>query len=165
MTQVKQHRSLRDAFGQFATGVTVVTTLDKEGSPVGITANSFASVSLEPPLVSWCVDKSSKRFKEFAEADYYTISVLTKEQQDLSNLFAMRSWDGTVFDDADWYEGHHKVPQLKGVSSRFHCKTEHVYEGGDHLIIVGAVLEYECDALEPLVFFQGQYRELVASDS
>lgn len=161
MTQVKQHRSLRDAFGQFATGVTVVTTRDQSGAPIGITANSFASVSLEPPLVSWCVDKSSKRFDEFAKADYFTISVLTIEQQELSNLFAMRSWDETVFDDADWYEGHHKVPQLNGVSSRFHCKTAHLYEGGDHLIIVGAVLDYECDAAEPLVFFQGEYRQLI----
>jgi len=112
-------------------------------------------------MVSWCVDKASTRFEEFAKAEYYTISVLTDQQQELSNLFAMRSWDETVFDDADWYEGHNGVPQLNDVSSRFHCKTAHVYEGGDHLIIVGSVLDYECDASEPLVFFQGDYRKLV----
>ena len=84
MPDVKQHRSLRDAFGQFATGVTVVTTLDSNQKPVGLTANSFASVSLDPPLVSWCVDKSSARFTEFRDAKYFTISVLTASQQEIS---------------------------------------------------------------------------------
>lgn len=162
MTQTKQHRSLRDAFGQFATGVTVVTTNTDSGEPVGITANSFASVSLEPPLVSWCVDKSSTRFEEFAKAQFFSISVLTDAQQELSNLFAMRSWDSSAFDDADWYKGLNDIPQLKEVSARFHCETAHIYEGGDHIIVVGAVLDYECEASEPLVFFQGQYRELKA---
>jgi len=160
MTEVKQHRSLRDAFGQFATGVTVVTTLSESNEPIGLTANSFASVSLEPPLVSWCIDKDSTRFNEFAQAQYFTISVLSAEQQELSNLFAMRSWDDTVFDDTDWFKGLNNVPQIPNVSARFHCETAHVYEGGDHLIIVGGVLEYECDPQAPLVFFQGDYRSL-----
>ncbi|RBP48613.1 flavin reductase family protein [Arenicella xantha] len=160
MTDSNQHRSLRDAFGQFATGVTVVTTRDKQGKPIGLTANSFASVSLEPPLVSWCVDKGSTRFTEFHEAEYFTISVLTAEQQPLSNLFAMRSWDETVFDDVDWFAGHHDVPQFSEVSARFHCRTEHLYEGGDHVIIVGAVLDYESTPHSPLVFFSGQYQAL-----
>ena len=139
MSNQKYHRSIRDAFGQFATGVTVVTTLDKHKKPVGMTANSFASVSLEPPLISWCVDRSSKRYKDFSEAEYFTISVLTSEQQSISDLFAKRSWDVTAFDDTEWYEGHHAIPQIPDVSARFHCKTAHLYEGGDHLIIVGAV--------------------------
>lgn len=160
MTKPKQHRSLRDAFGQFATGVTVVTTIDKENNPIGLTANSFASVSLEPPLVSWCVDKNSTRFAEFAEAEFYSISVLTEAQQSLSDLFAMRSWDETVFDDVEWERGHNGVPQLPGCMARFHCKTEHVYEGGDHLIIVGRVEEYEAEPMRPLLFVQGSYQTL-----
>jgi len=160
MTEVKQHRSLRDAFGQFATGITVVTTRDEKGGPIGLTANSFASVSLEPPLVSWCVDKSSTRFSEFIDARYFTISVLTARQQEISNLFAMRSWDDTVFEDTQWYEGYNNVPQIPNVSARFHCETAHLYEGGDHIIIVGSVLEYELDADEALVFFHGDYRKL-----
>lgn len=160
MTQPKQHRSLRDAFGQFATGVTVVTTIDKENNPIGLTANSFASVSLEPPLVSWCVDKNSTRFTEFAEAEFYSISVLTEDQQSLSDLFAMRSWDETVFDDVEWERGHNGVPQLPGCMARFHCKTEHVYEGGDHLIIVGRVEDYEAEPMRPLLFVQGSYQTL-----
>lgn len=160
MTDSSKYRSLRDAFGQFATGVTVVTTRDKQGNPIGLTANSFASVSLEPPLVSWCVDKSSTRFKEFYEAEYFTISVLTSEQQEISNLFAMRSWDDTVFDDTDWFSGHNDIPQIPYVGARFHCKTAHLYEGGDHVIIVGEVLGYESEATPPLLFFQGEYRDI-----
>ena len=160
MTDSNKHRSLRDAFGQFATGVTVVTTRDKQGQPIGLTANSFASVSLEPPLVSWCVDKGSTRFSEFYEAEFFTISVLTAEQQAVSNLFAMRSWDGTVFDDVDWFIGHHDVPQLPDVSARFHCRTEHLYEGGDHIIIVGSVLDYESTPRAPLLFLSGEYQML-----
>ncbi len=160
MTVVKQHRSLRDAFGQFATGVTVVTACDKNGRPIGLTANSFASVSLEPPLVSWCVDKASTRFSEFTEAQYFSISVLTADQQELSDLFAMRSWDDTVFNDIEWFDGLNNVPQLPSVSARFHCETAHLYEGGDHIIIVGSVLSYESEADEALIFFQGDYRQL-----
>ena len=160
MTDTKQHRFLRDAFGQFATGVTVVSTRDKNGSAIGLTANSFASVSLEPPLVSWCVDKSSTRFAEFQQAEYFTISVLTAEQQAISDLFAMRSWDDAAFDDIEWFVGPNDIPQIPDVSARFHCKTAHLYEGGDHLIIVGDVQQYESDSKQPLVFFQGEYERL-----
>ena len=160
MSKQKYHRSIRDAFGQFATGITVVTTLDENGAPVGLTANSFASVSLEPPLVSWCIDRSSKRFNEYANAEYFTISVLTAEQEEVSNLFATRSSDPSVFEDIEWYEGHNGVPQINDVSARFHCKTQHLYEGGDHLIIVGAVEDYENSPSDPLLFSQGEYRTL-----
>ncbi len=158
MTKPREHRSLRDAFGQFATGVTVITANTQQGLPIGITANSFASVSLEPPLVSWCVDKNSTRFKEFIEAEFFTISVLTAEQEKISNLFAQRSWDEKVFEDVDWFKGLNDVPQIPNVSARFHCKSEHEYAGGDHVIIVGAVLEYESDPQTPLLFFQGAYQ-------
>lgn len=158
MTKPREYRSLRDAFGQFATGVTVVTANNQAGQPIGLTANSFASVSLDPPLVSWCVDKNSTRFKEFIEAEFFTISVLTAEQEDVSNLFAQRSWDDTVFSDVDWYKGLNDVPQIPKVSARFHCKTEYEYAGGDHVIIVGAVLEYDSDPQAPLLFFQGEYK-------
>lgn len=160
MTEVKQHRSLRDAFGQFATGITVVTALDATGKPIGLTANSFASVSLEPPLVSWCIGKSSTRFKEFSQAKFFTISVLSEEQHELSDLFATRSWDDTVFDSISWFEGLNNVPQIPSVSARFHCEIAQLHEGGDHLIVVGSVLNYECEPKDPLVFFKGDYRVL-----
>ena len=160
MTNPTEFRSLRDAFGQFATGVTIVTACNEQGQPIGLTANSFASVSLDPPLVSWCIDKASTRYEELSKAEHYTISVLGAEQQEVSNLFAMRSWDDTAFGEVDWYEGPHGVPQIPNVGARFHCKAQHRYAGGDHIIIVGLVEEYHSQALEPLVFFQGQYRNL-----
>jgi len=160
MTKKREYRSLRDAFGQFATGVTVVTAVNKKAEPIGLTANSFASVSLEPPMVSWSVDKSASRFADFKSAQYYTISVLNEEQEALSNHFATHSWDGNAFDDVDWYEGHHGVPQLRDVSARFHCKLEHAFEGGDHIILLGIVEDYDSEPQAPLVFFQGNYCQL-----
>ena len=160
MTNPTEFRSLRDAFSQFATGVTIVTACNEQGKPIGLTANSFASVSLDPPLVSWCIDKASTRYQELSKSEYYTISVLGAEQQEISNLFAMRSWDDTAFGEIDWYQGPHGVPQLPDVGARFHCKAQHRYAGGDHIIIVGLVEEYHSEALAPLVFFQGQYRKL-----
>ena len=160
MTEKRQYRSLRDAFGQFATGVTVVSTVNKNGEPVGLTANSFASVSLEPPLVSWSIDKGASRFSDFVGAQYYTISVLSEEQQDLSNHFAMHSWDADAFSEIDWFEGHHGVPQLNNVSARFHCKLQNSFEGGDHIILLGLVESYDSEPQAPLIFFQGDYRAL-----
>ena len=164
MTKSREYRSLRDAFGQFATGVTVVTARNANGLPVGLTANSVASVSLDPPLVSWCVDKKSTRYRELIDADYFTISVLTEAQQEISNLFALRSWDDTVFNEVDWFAGHNEVPQLPDVGARFHCKTEQQHAAGDHVIIVGRVEDFELDAQAPLVFFQGEYQKIGRSD-
>lgn len=157
MSNEREYRPLRDAFGQFATGVTVVTARNDQDEPIGITANSFASVSLEPPLVSWCVDRDSTRFKELSKAEFYTISVLGESQQALSNLFASRSWDDTVFDEIDWVAGLNNVPQLDGVNARFHCRLVQSHEAGDHVILVGQVLEFENSPQAPLVFFQGDY--------
>ena len=157
MNSQEKHRLLRTAFGQFATGVCVITTRDHNDLPVGITANSFASVSLEPPLVSWCVDKKATRFKEFADAEHYTISILNSEQRQLSDLFAMRSWDSSLFDEVDWFTGPNSIPQVPNALARFHCKTQMRYEGGDHLIIIGLVTDFDCDPKSPLVFFQGDY--------
>lgn len=159
MTNPKKYRPLRDAFGQYATGVTVVTAINEGGEPIGLTANSFASVSLEPALVSWCVDEASTRYQEFLDAEFYTISVLTAEQKTVSNLFAERSWDDTVFDDVKWFAGTNEVPQIENVGARFHCQQENIYPGGDHKIIIGKVLDYEVDPQQPLLFFQGDYRD------
>ena len=157
MTAQEKHRLLRTAFGQFATGVCVITTRDQHGDPVGITANSFASVSLDPPLVSWCVDKNATRFEEYAQASHYSINILNSDQRAVSDSFAMRSWDKTLFNEVDWFEGYRDIPQIPGAVARFHCTTETLYEGGDHLIIIGRVEDFDCEPQAPLVFFQGGY--------
>ncbi len=160
MSDEQEYRSLRDAFGQFATGITIVTALGKQRQPIGLTANSFASVSLEPALVSWCVDKSSTRFEEFVSAQDYSISVLSETQTELSNLFAQRSWDDTVFADVGWNADERGIPQLDGVSARFHCRQTAKVEAGDHIILIGEVTQFEDQPQPPLVFFQGDYRAL-----
>lgn len=160
MSEKTNYRPLRDAFGQFATGVTVVTALNDEGQPIGLTANSFASVSLEPALISWCVDKASTRYRELCAAEEFTISVLAEGQRHLSDLFAQRSWDDGVFDDVRWSKDARGVPQLTDVCARFHCTLESTFDVGDHTIIIGAVRAFDADAKPPLVFHQGDYQKL-----
>ncbi len=146
-------REFRDALGRYATGVTVVTT-DSEIGPLGITANSFASVSLDPPLILWSPARFSRRFKAFAEAPFFAIHVIGSEQQDLCERF---SKDGTAFPGTDWEMGAHNVPLLNGCLARFECKTVATHNGGDHEIIVAEVERATWRAGEPLVFSQGCY--------
>jgi flavin reductase (DIM6/NTAB) family NADH-FMN oxidoreductase RutF len=149
-------RELRDALGRFATGVTVVTTATEEG-PIGITANSFASVSLDPPLVLWSPARKSRRFPGFEAASHFAVHVLSTEQRGLAEAFA-RSFD--PFGAVDFAEGIGGVPLLAGCTARFECRHEARYDGGDHLIVVGEVLRLEQVDLPPLLFHRGGYREL-----
>jgi len=146
-------RGFRDALGQFATGVTVVTT-DSEIGPLGITANSFAAVSLDPPLVLWSPAKFSRRYDAFASAKHFAIHVMGEEQQDLSARFAS---DGTAFEGLDWQLNDQKVPLINGCLARFECKTTAVHPGGDHCIIVAEVTQASWRSGAPLVFSQGQF--------
>jgi flavin reductase (DIM6/NTAB) family NADH-FMN oxidoreductase RutF len=144
-------RDFRHALGQFATGVTVVTCASAEG-PVGITANSFASVSLDPPLVLWSPARSSRRFPHFEAAGHFAIHILGAEQRDVCRAFVR---DGAAFDAVDWTEGAQGVPLIDGCLARFECRREAVYEGGDHLIVVGRVERAAYRAGTPLVFSAG----------
>lgn len=127
--------ALRNAFGRFGTGVTVVTTLTEHG-PLGMTANSFASVSLDPPLVLWCAALRSKRHDAFAEAAQYCIHVLGEDQVPLANHFAGQGHDFSGF---DWIEGPQGAPQLSGCLAAFHCTRHAVHPAGDHSMIVGRI--------------------------
>lgn len=128
-------RALRSAFGRFGTGVTVVTTLTKDG-PLGMTANSFSSVSLEPPLVLWSAALRSKRHDAFASARHYCIHILGADQQDVALHFATQGHDFTGF---DWHEGPDGAPQLNGCLATFHCDRYAVHPAGDHSMIVGLI--------------------------
>lgn len=157
MSQIDQ-KAFRNALGQFATGVTVVTTLDAQGNKVGMTANSFSSVSLEPMLVLWSIARSSKSFAEFTSADRFAIHVLHANQQAVSNQFASNCDDR--FSSVPHSEGLGGIPLLKDFSAVFQCQTEHQYEGGDHVIIVGRVVEFENRQQPPLIFHAGRYADL-----
>lgn len=146
-------RDFRDALGQFATGVTVVTCNSADG-PIGITANSFASVSLDPPLVLWSPARASRRFPYFEAADRFAIHILGDEQTDVCRAFVR---DGAAFDAVDWSVGEDGVPLIEGCLARFECAREAVHEGGDHLIVVGRVLRAAFRTGRPLVFCAGCY--------
>ncbi|MEP4892550.1 MAG: flavin reductase [Aliiglaciecola sp.] len=157
MTTTKfDKRDFRTALGQFPTGVTVITTVDENGSPIGCTASSFNSVSIDPALVLWSIDKGAFSKSIFANAEYFAINVLSENQVETSNKFAGRGED--KFKDVSFSEGLGGAPLLEGCGAQFECKTWNVYEGGDHLIIVGEVLKYNHDdSLTPLAFSRGSY--------
>jgi flavin reductase (DIM6/NTAB) family NADH-FMN oxidoreductase RutF len=146
-------REFRNALGQFGTGVTVVTTSTPDG-PIGMTANSFAAVSLDPPLVLWSPARASLRFTHFEKADRYAIHVLRREQQDLAQRFAEAADD---FAGIDWAEGAGGVPILRDSLARFECRLSARHDGGDHSIIVGRVLNAVLREGAPLLFVQGRY--------
>jgi len=149
-------KDFRRALSQFPTGVTVITALDAEGNPVGVTASSFNSVSMDPTLVLWSIDKGAHSLSTFENAEHFAVNVLNRDQVSTSNNFASRGED--KFANADYSAGLGGAPILDDYAAQFECKTWAVYEGGDHLILVGEVMDYRYnDGAEPLVFARGSY--------
>lgn len=153
-------KDLRDALGHFATGVTVVTTMASDG-PLGMTANSFASVSLDPPLVLWSPARKSRRFPAFERAAHFAIHVLSAGQQELAQYFASSGAEG--FGPFAYTLGLGDSPLLEACSARFECRHAAGYDGGDHLIVVGEVLRIARADVAPLLFHRGGYHGLAAS--
>ena len=146
---------LREALGNFVTGVTVVTT--RYGTELhGLTANSFTSVSLDPPLVLFSLSRTADCFDAFEQSDYFAINVLRSDQESLSNRFATKDID--KWSEVRWRPGHGDCPLLDGVIATFECRVTTRYEGGDHVIYVGEVLRFDQSPEgEPLAFFRGRY--------
>lgn len=150
-------RLLRDAFGHFATGVTVVTTMTKAG-PMAITANSFASISLDPPLVMWAPGRHARRFRHFEEAEHYAIHVLAADQDSL--CFAVAK-DATALTDVPHHHSPEGVPLIDGCLACFECRREASHEGGDHLLVIGRVLRAEMQQhRDALAFFRGKMQRI-----
>ena len=148
-------RQFRNALGHFATGVTIVTARDPKGAPVGVTANSYNSVSLDPPLVLWSLAKSSRSIDAFQQAGMFAIHILTQEQQDLATRFASRGED--KFAGLNLGLGYGDSPLLPDCAAHFECKMTYQYEGGDHVIFVGEVMNFETSDKAPLLFHQGRF--------
>jgi flavin reductase (DIM6/NTAB) family NADH-FMN oxidoreductase RutF len=153
------HRDYRNALGTFATGVTIVTARSRAGEPLGLTANSFNSVSLDPPLVLFSLDRKAYSLRSFEEAGNFAINILRDDQQDISRLFATAKsdrWQGLEFET--WESG---APILKHALAVFDCATHAVHDGGDHLIFIGKVLRFGHDpAGKPLLYFRGNYGQV-----
>ena len=152
-------RTLRDALGCFATGVTVVTCVDDDGQPAGLTVNSFTSVSLDPPLLLVCVHKLAACTPALIAAENFAINVLQTGQQPASITFSTRVEDR--FGAMAWSSGEAGAPILKDSLGVFECERFAVYDGGDHHILVGQVVKASFDTgMDPLLYFRGSYRRL-----
>lgn len=148
-------RALRDAFGAFLTGVTVVTTNDADGAPVGFTANSFTSVSLDPPLLLVCLARTSRNFETLTGAGGFAVNVLSQSQKDVSNTFARPSEDR--FANLDWKRGPHGAPVFADVAAWFDCSMHQIVDGGDHVILIGRVEAFHNGSLNGLGYARGGY--------
>jgi flavin reductase (DIM6/NTAB) family NADH-FMN oxidoreductase RutF len=152
-------RTLRDALGCFATGVTVVTCLDADQKPVGLTVNSFTSVSLDPPLLLVCIDRLAASAGAMTGASHFAVNVLQTGQQPASIRFSTRHEDR--FGPNDWSCGEYGAPVLNQSLSVFECERHAVHEAGDHHLLLGQVVKATFDAsLDPLLYFRGRYRRL-----
>ena len=152
-------RTLRDALGTFATGVTIVTARAPDGTNVGLTANSFTSVSLDPPLLLVCPHKMAHSMAVFSEVDHFAVNVLHIGQQAVSDLFARRTEDR--FERVDWEVWDHGPPILTNSLASFECAKYAEYDGGDHVILVGEVKRVRfAPQRDPLLYFRGKYRRL-----
>jgi 3-hydroxy-9,10-secoandrosta-1,3,5(10)-triene-9,17-dione monooxygenase reductase component len=148
-------REFRSALGTFTTGVTIVTAKGQDGAAVGVTANSFNSVSLNPPMILWSLAKSARSLATFESAQYWAVHILAANQDELSNRFARSG--GDKFTGLQLDAGLGDTPLLQNCASRLQCRTAFRYEGGDHVIFVGEVIAFDRNDVPPLVFHGGQY--------
>jgi len=154
-------RDFRRALGSFATGVTVVTTLDETGVPVGFTANSFTSVSLDPPLILVCLAKAAVGCAIFEAAGRFAVNILADQQRDVSQVFASKGAD--KFGAVEWGGAKTGAPVLPGVTAHLDCETHDVVDAGDHIILIGRVVDYAYADRPPLCYCRGTYVGLEAS--
>lgn len=151
-------QELRRVMGHFATGVTVVTTKDGEDTPFGLTANAFASLSLNPPLVLVCVDKAAQCYSCFEDSKIFAINVLGEGQEEISRRFATKG--AQKFNGIPWHKSESGLALLDGAIGHIECKVVYSYGGGDHTIYVGEVLRAKTTGERPLIFFRGEYHRL-----
>ncbi|TDI58345.1 MAG: flavin reductase [Alphaproteobacteria bacterium] len=151
-------RDFRNALGGFPTGVTIITAQGGNGALAGMTASSFNTVSMDPPLILWSITRGATYFPVFDEASHFSVNVLAEDQQELSNGFAKEG--KKPFDGISFGTGLGGAPLFDGCVAQFQCETWAKYDGGDHVIIVGKVIEFESSDKTPLVFAGGGYKLL-----
>ncbi|MFG1419569.1 flavin reductase family protein [Xanthobacter sp. V0B-10] len=153
-------RELRNALGRFATGIAVVMAADGEGL-MGVTVNSFSAVSLDPPLILFCMSRKLNSLSRLEKANAYSVNILLEHQQEVSNRFATAGAD--KFSDTQWERGPSGAPRLLPAHACFECVPYAHYDGGDHVIFVGRVVHMHAEGEEaPLLYYRGRYRTLAA---
>lgn len=145
----------RKALGAFVTGVTVVSTLQEDGTPRGFTANSFTSVSLDPALVLVCIGKTAASYPVFSDTKHFSISILAEDQKTVSGIFASKAPD--KFEQVEWQRGVTGSPIINGSAAWFDCERYQVVEAGDHIILIGKVVDFANTAASPLGYGRGAY--------
>ncbi len=153
---------LRQALGRFVTGVTIVTCRDEHGAPVGLTANSFNALSLDPPLVLWSLRQASSTIGAFSAASHFAVNVLAADQVDLSRRFARPS--SAKFDAGEWSDGQGGAPLLAGCVAVFECRRRSHHAAGDHVLFIGEVERIGGSSATPLVYHAGHYRTLTDAE-
>ncbi len=156
----EEDRRFRHALGEFATGVAVITAHSKTDAPIGITMSSFNSVSIDPPLILFSVDRKAYSLPAMQEAEGYAVNVLSKDQAEIANQFARAMSD--KWSNVERTAGHAQAPLIAGALAHFECVPYANYDGGDHVIFVGRVVRYTTHPHQPapLVFFRGRYQNL-----
>jgi flavin reductase (DIM6/NTAB) family NADH-FMN oxidoreductase RutF len=155
-------RDFRNALGTYGTGVTIVTAMSADGKPYGVTCNSFASVSLNPPLVLWSLGMFSQGLPIFQNASHFAVNVLDVSQQELALRFSKSS--GEKFAGVEWKPGLGNAPVIAGSVAQFQCRAVNRYYGGDHIIFLGAVEAYSYNGQEPLLFARGGFGKFNPDD-
>lgn len=140
----------KKAMGNYPTGVTVITTLNQENKPIGMTVNSFASVSLNPLLILWSIDKKSSALKGFLEGEHFCVNILSDNQANLCALFASKV--SNRFEQCDWYQSESRLPLLRGAVSHLECQTVNKIDAGDHFILIGKVFNIHHEDKNPLLY-------------
>lgn len=152
------HREFRDALGCFATGVAVITTVSKGNRPVGITVNSFASVSLEPPLILWSLSRASGLVRHFTRGTPFAVNILAEDQEEMARKFSRAG--GDPFEGVDAESGRNRAPLLRGNAGFLECQVTETVAGGDHVIVLGRVGRFACGLRRPLLFYRGEFTKL-----
>ncbi len=151
-------QELRRVMGHFATGVTVITTVDKSGAPNGLTANAFMSLSLDPPLILISVDKKATCYACFELQNGFTVNFLSEGQEEISRRFATKGVD--KFAGLQWHPGRNGAAIIGDTLGHIECKIAQCHDGGDHTIVIGEILDVHAAGDRPLLFFKGKYQRL-----
>lgn len=163
MSETENAQAFREALGAFATGVTIVTTRDAAGDPVGVTASSFNSVSLNPPLVLWSLAKNSRSFEAFTQSGHFAVHVLAEGQEQIADRFARSGED--KFAGMDWDHCERGSPLFADFAARFECDLVQEYDGGDHVILLGEVTQFKTNGRAPLLYHGGSYGQFSSIDT
>ena len=155
---ISDEHALRRTLGAFPTGVAVITTINPAGEKIGLTCNSFSSVSLAPPLISWSIIKNSRRAPHFLECKHFAVSILADGQEGVARAFAKSPSDG--FAAISHYPALSKCPKIAGAAAVLDCSVYARYEIGDHVMFIGYVQSHDCFDKAPLTFFRGQFGSL-----